>query len=162
MFGTLLYRSEGKSRAFKIKVVEMIYKSVTSVIGINVWYSLIKFRMIQSRKLKQPYIYIYICKYTTIFPKILLLPSSLLGTLFIPTMKLLQLYVAAVNSPPLSQHYSVWVSPKIKISHTLYFSHVLWDHFRSLWGKEAGNAFIARLVCYSLDVCKNPMQLGPQ
>ena len=162
MFGTLLYRSEGKSRAFKIKVVEMIYKSVTSVIGINVWYSLIKFRMIQSRKLKQSYIYIYICKYTTIFPKILLLTSSLLGTLFIPTMKLLQLYVAAVNSPPLSHDYSVWVSPKIKISHTLYFSHVLWDHFRSLWGKEAGNAFIALLVCYSLDVCKNPMQLGPQ
>ena len=138
----------------------MIYKSVTSVIGINVWYSLIKFRMIQSRKLKQSYI--YICKYTTIFPKINLLPSSLLGTLFIPTMKLLQLYVAAVNSPPLSQYYSVWVSPKIKTSHTLYFSHVLWDHFRSLWGQEAGNAFIALLVCYSLDVCKNPMQLVPQ
>ena len=98
--------------------------------------------------------YIYICKYTTIFPKILLLSFSLLGTLFIPTMKLLSLNVTAVNTTPFSQHYSVWVSPKLKTNHTLYFSHVLWDHFRSLWGQEAGSALIALLVCYSLDVFK--------
>lgn len=64
-------------------------------------------------------------------------------------MKLLSLYVTALNTTPFRQNYSVWVSPKIKTSHTLYFSHVLWDHFRSLWGKEAGNAFIALLVVFT-------------
>ena len=101
--------------------------------------------------------YIYICKYTIIFPKILPLSFSLLGTLFIPTMNLLSLNVTALNTTTFSKHYSVWVSPKMKTNHTLYFSHVLWDHFRSLWGQEAGSALIALLVCYSLDVCKNPM-----
>ena len=95
--------------------------------------------------------------FIAIFQKILLLTFSLLGTLFHLTMKLLSLYVKAVNTSPLSQYYSVWVSPKMKTNHTLYFSHVLWDHFRSLWGQEAGSALIALLVCYSLDVCKNPM-----
>ena len=95
--------------------------------------------------------------FTAIFPKILLLSFSLSGTLFIPTMKLLSLNVTAVNTLPFSQHYSVWVSPKMKTNHTLYFSHVLWDHFRSLWGQEGGSALIALLVCYSLDVGKNPM-----
>ena len=91
------------------------------------------------------------------FKKILLLTFSLLGTLFPLTMKLLSLNVTAVNTTTFSKHYSVWVSPKMKTNHTLYFSHVLWDHFRSLWGQEAGSALIALLVCYSLDVCKNPM-----
>ena len=91
------------------------------------------------------------------FKKILLLTFSLLGTLFPLTMKLLSLNVTAVDTTTFSKHYSVWVSPKMKTNHTLYFSHVLWDHFRSLWGQEAGSALIALLVCYSLDVCKNPM-----
>ena len=108
------------------------------------------------------YIYIYICKYTTIFQKILPLSFSLLGTLFIPTMKLLSLNVMALKTTTFSKHYSVWVSPKMKTNHMLYFSHVLWDHFRSLWEQEAGNALIALLVCYSLDVCKDPMSLGSQ
>ena len=95
--------------------------------------------------------------FTAIFEKILLLTFSLLGTLFPLTMKLLSLNVTAVNTTTFSKHYSVWVSPKMKTNHTLYFSHVLWDHFRSLWGQEAGSALIALLVCYSLDVCKNPM-----
>ena len=95
--------------------------------------------------------------FIAIFQKILLLTFSLLGTLFHLTMKLLSLYVKAVNTSPLSQYYSVWVSPKMKTNHTLYFSHVLWDHFRSIWEEEAGSASLALLVCYSLDVCKNPM-----
>lgn len=64
-------------------------------------------------------------------------------------MKLLSLNVTVVNTTPFSQHYSVWVSPKLKTNHTLYFSHVLWDHFRSLWGQEAGSALIALLVVFT-------------